>query len=31
MSALWIKNTSESDLRSYGVTEIVTNNAQKNF
>ena len=31
MSALWIKNTSESDPHSYEVTYTVTNKAQKKF
>ena len=31
MSALQLKNTSESDLRSYEVTEAVTNKAQALF
>ena len=31
MSALRIKNTSESDPRSYEVTEAVTNKAQNKF
>ena len=31
MSALQIKNTSESDPRSYEVTYTVTNKAQKKF
>ena len=29
MSALWIKNTCESDPRSYEVTKAVTNKAQR--